>query len=217
MTAPLTTAAAAPETVAELVERLGGVPLHRIRMQPVIGTATEADVLAREPYRLYELVEGTLVEKGLGYTESLLAARLIESLNQYIRSKNLGIVTSEAGMYRLFVGLIRIPDVAYTSWDRMPGRRRPTAPVPALAPDLAVEVLSASNTDAEMARKCDEYFRAGVRLVWLADPAARTVAVNTAAYRSTLLTEADTLDGGDVLPGFVLPLRDWFAELDRQG
>ena len=67
-----------------------------------------------------------------------------------------------------------------------------------------------------LAAEC-EYFRAGVRLVWVADPGARTVDVYTAPDQVTRLTEADTLDGGGVLPGFTLPLRDWFAELDRHG
>jgi Uma2 family endonuclease len=65
-----------------------------------------------------------------------------------------------------------------------------------------------------MERKLRDYFAAGARLVWLVDPAARTVAVYTAPDQSTSLREDQTLDGGPVLPGFTLPLRDLFAELD---
>jgi Uma2 family endonuclease len=82
---------------------------------------------------------------------------------------------------------------------------------------LAVEVLSLSNTAGEMARKRDEYFRAGVRLVWEIDPRARTVRAYTAADQFRDLTAADTLSGDPVLPGFTLPLADLFAELDRHG
>jgi Uma2 family endonuclease len=89
--------------------------------------------------------------------------------------------------------------------------------VPQLAPDLAVEVLSPSNTRAEMARKRGEYFRAGVRLVWEIDPRKRGVRVYTAADQFTDLSAGDALDGGTVLPGFTLPLADLFAELDRHG
>jgi Uma2 family endonuclease len=78
-------------------------------------------------------------------------------------------------------------------------------------------VLSESNTEAEMTRKRQEYFSAGVRLVWMVDPDARTVTVYTAPDQSIVLGEADTLTGDPVLPGFTLPLRDLFAELDRQG
>jgi Uma2 family endonuclease len=68
-----------------------------------------------------------------------------------------------------------------------------------------------------MARKRLDYFTAGVRLVWEIDPDARTVSVYTGVDTFRTLTAADTLDGGAVLPGFTLTLRDLFAELDRQG
>jgi Uma2 family endonuclease len=78
-------------------------------------------------------------------------------------------------------------------------------------------VLSKGNTRKEMARKLDEYFRVGARLVWYVDPQKRTVRVYTARDRSVLLHEDQTLDGGDVLPGFSLSIRDWFAEAERTG
>lgn len=213
-------APAAPiETLADLLDRLGNIPLHRIRWHPHPGTATEADVLAAEARtgRACELIEGVLVEKAMGWSESSLAGVLLTLLNNFVLPKNLGVVTGEQGTFRLFPGLVRIPDVAFTSWGRLPGRQRPTRPMPPIAPDLAVEVLSASNTDAEMARKRADYFSAGVLLVWMIDPAQRTVAVYTSPDAVADLTEADTLDGGAVLPGFRLPLRDLFAELDRHG
>ena len=144
------------ETFADLMDRLGNVPLERIRFRPYPGTATEADVLAamQEPRkRLCELVEGVLVEKAMGYRESGLAFFVGLMLDAFVRPRNLGLITGEQGTVRLMAGLVRIPDVAFTSWDRIPGRRWPTTPIPTLAPDLAVEVLSSSNTPAEMARK----------------------------------------------------------------
>jgi Uma2 family endonuclease len=209
-----------PENLADLVDRLGHVPLDRIRMQPAPGTATEQDVLAAleaPRKRICELIDGVLVEKAMGYAESVLASLLIESLNAFVRAHNLGLVTAPDGTVRLWAGRVRIPDVAFFSWDRMPGRRRPQQPIPTLAPDLAVEVLSPSNTAKEMRRKRDDYFSVGVRLVWEIDPDTRTCSVYTAPDAVATLTEADAVDGGDVLPGFRLPLRDLFAELDRQG
>lgn len=79
--------------------------------------------------------------------------------------RNLGLVTGEAGMMRLAPGLVRITDVPFISWERFPGRRVPTEPIPDLAPDLAVDVLSERNTEGEMSRKRREYFDAGVRLM----------------------------------------------------
>lgn len=210
---------ASQATLADLLDQLGNIAPERIRLYPAPGTATEDDILAAndQPGRLYELVDGVLVEKAMGFRESLLAAALIEVLRAFVRQRNLGLVTAPDGMMRLAAGLVRLPDVAFISWDRLPQRRVPTAPIPDLAPDLAVEVLSAGNTTREMARKCREYFAAGARLVWLVDPEARTVTVHTSPENPSILSEADTLKGGDVLTGFTLSVSELFAELDRQG
>ncbi len=208
------------DNLAELVARLGDVPLERIRFRPPPGTATEDDVIAAMEAprkRLCELIDGVLVEKAMGYSESLLATVLITALWSFVRPRNLGLVTAPDGTMRLWAGRVRMPDIAFTSWDRIPGRRRPRQPIPDLAPDLAVEVLSRSNTPGEMRLKRQDYFTANVRLVWEIDPERRTVSVYTAPEGPTVLTEADTLDGGAVLPGFTLSLRDLFGELDRQG
>ncbi len=203
-------------TMGDLLRRLGDIPADRVRFSPVPGTAT-VDDLAREENNGCELVEGTLVEKSMGLRESLLAAYLSALLGPTVRGGNLGILSGPDGTYELVSGLVRLPDLAFVSWDRLPGRRLPDEPVPNVVPDLAVEVLSASNTLGEMTRKRSEYFKAGVRLVWEIDPRARTVRVYTSETAFTDLTAADTLDGGAVLPGFTLPLVDLFAELDRHG
>ncbi|HTI50458.1 MAG TPA: Uma2 family endonuclease [Planctomycetaceae bacterium] len=205
-------------TMADLLERLGGVSPSRVRMVPSPGCATEQDVIDIEVHenRLFELVDGILVEKGMGFLESFLAVTLATILNHFVASRNLGLVTGADGMVRLFPGQVRIPDVAYISWSRIPGGRVPRAPIPPIAPDLAIEVLSDSNTAREMARKRADYFRSGVALVWEIDPVARSVAVYTAPDACCVLGETDTLDGGSVLPGFSLPLRDLFGALDRQ-
>jgi Uma2 family endonuclease len=207
------------KTLADLLKRLGGVPLDRVRFRPALGTATVQDVIEIERREgiLCELVEGTLLEKAMGYNESTVAAFLIGVLNAFVIPRNLGLVTGPDGLVELAANLVRIPDVAFTSWDRLPGRRRPASPVPRLAPNLAVEVLSVSNTPGEMAVKRQDYFTAGVEVVWEIDPRARTVVVYTSPTASTTLTTAGTLDGGTVLPGFTLPLQQLFAELDRQG
>jgi Uma2 family endonuclease len=219
---PMTTLLTAPpvrRTVADLLEQLGDIPPHRVLLQPLPGTATEQDVLAMDAHedRLCELVEGVLVEKAMSIRESILAAALIEFLRAFVVPRNLGLVSGEAGLVRLMPGLIRIPDVGFFSWDRLPNRRVPREVIAPVAPNLAVEVLSESNTRAEMTRKRREYFAAGVQLVWQVDPDARTVEVFTTADQFVVRTEADMLDGAEVLPGFSLPLRTLFAELDRQG
>ena len=185
-----------------------------MRLHPTPGTATEKDVikvLDREN-RPCELVDGTLVEKAMGYEESRIAVTIIILLGSFVRRHKLGIVTGPDGTIKLFPGLVRIPDVAFASWDRFPGRKRPKAPIPLLAPDLVVEVLSKGNTRPEMKRKLGEYFGAGVRLVWLVDPRKKTVRVHASVDQSILLKEGQSLDGGDVLLGFTLSLDELFAE-----
>jgi Uma2 family endonuclease len=107
-------------------------------------------------------------------------------------------------MMRIAPGLVRIPDLSFITWDRLPGRESPREPIP----DLAVEVLSEGNTRTEMARKVREYFDAGVLLVWLIDPRKRTARVSSTVERSVLVRANQSLDGGAILPGFVLPLSD---------
>jgi Uma2 family endonuclease len=206
------------ETLADLLEHLGGVSANRVRFPPALGTATEKDILEihDRDRRLYELIEGVLVEKAMGLRESFLAVTLAAILLNFVRPRKLGIVTGADGMMRLTSGLVRIPDVAFISWERLPHRRVPTEPIPEVAPDLAVEVLSTGNTPGEMARKRQEYFAAGVQVVWQVDPRARTVEVYTTPDASTVLHETQTLEGGRALPGFVLPLSELFAELDQQ-
>ena len=125
--------------------------------------------------------------------------------------------TSKA-MIDVRMGRLRVPDVAFNPWDRIPDRRVPEQPIPTLAPDLAVEVLSVSNTSGEMLFKRQDYFAAGVRLVWEIDPRERTASIySSPELPAAILTEADVLDGSPVLPGFTLALRDLFAEQDQHG
>jgi Uma2 family endonuclease len=207
--APLASSA----TIGDLLKRLGHIPAERVRLRPSPGTATEKDVLDvlnRENVPC-ELVEGTLVEKAMGYEESEIAGLLLTFLNIFVRPRKLGIVTGADGTIRLFPGLVRIPDVAFASWGCFPDRKRPKARIPQLAPDLVVEVLGKGNTKPEMAKKLGEYFGAGVRVVWLVDPRKRTVRVHTAVDQSVLIKEGQTLDGGAVLPGFVLRMDELFV------
>jgi Uma2 family endonuclease len=204
-------------SVGELLERLGGISPKRVRMTPAPGTATVADVtrLRDKTRRLYELVDGTLVEKIMGAKESFIAMKLGGLMTNHSDARgDLGMVLGPDGMVKLMKKLVRIPDVSFTNWDRVPGRVVPDVPVPDLAPDLAVEVLSEGNTREEMERKLKEYFLSEVQLVWVIDPRKRTVRVYTSPDDVTDLGEGDTLDGGSVLPGFSVPVARLFAKLE---
>ena len=201
------------ETFAEMWERLGNVPLNRIRMFPPPGTATVEDVerlCNREPKCLCELVDGVLVEKAMGHVESRLAARLIHILGGYLDDHDLGIVAGADGPHRVRPDQVRFPDVAFIAYENIPEDADPHTAVPDWIPSLAVEVISESNTKAEMARKLKDYFDAGVKLVWYVDPPTRSVRVYRSPESFVTKYEPDELDGEDVLPGFRVSIRDWF-------
>ncbi len=206
-------------TVAELLDSLGGIPAERVRLQPPPGTATESDVVAVQVQedRLCELLDGTLVEKTMGYYESYIATTLSRLLGNFVAAHDLGIVAGADGMLRLAPGLVRIPDVSFVAWEKLPGRRLPRQAIPDLVPDLAVEVLSEGNTPREMARKLDEYFALGVQLVWLVNPRTETTEVYSSRQQSTTLDKFATLEGGTVRPGFTLPLTTLFPAADQTG
>jgi len=127
----MATIASAPSatdwTAADLVEHFGPIALRRIRHDPTPGRATEKDVIRihRREKRLYELVDGVLVEKTVGVQESYLAVFIASVLSAFVRDKGLGIVLGDDGMAKLGPGLIRIPDVSFIAWDHYPGRRVP--------------------------------------------------------------------------------------------
>jgi Uma2 family endonuclease len=79
-----------------------------------------------------------------------------------------------------------------------------------------VENLSESNTQAEMDLKLREYLGAGARLVWYVDPAQRSACVYTCSAEAQFVGEKGILDGGAILPGFRLPVREWFARAGRR-
>lgn len=205
-------------TVAELLKKLGGIPAERVLLDPPPGSATEKDVLEveRREGRICELVDGVLVEKAMGLAESSLALKIAFFLQLFLERKKLGFLGGADGTLRLWPGLVRIPDVSFISWDQLPNRKLPEKAIPDLYPDLAVEVISRKNTKAEIDRKLHEYFRSGTRLAWAVDPRKRTVRVYTSPDQFHLLTEDQNLDGGDVLPGLSLPLREVFAQLGEE-
>lgn len=205
-------------SLADLQEHLGGIPSNRIRLRPPPGTATENDVIeAARRDHFCELIDGTLVEKTMGWYESRVAAILIYLLESFLETRDQGVVTAPDGTIRLMPGKVRIPDVAFFSWDRFPNRQLPREPIPDLAADLAVEVLSEGNTEREMQRKLREYFAAGVRLVWLIDPSDRTTRVYTAVDQGTVIAEDQPLSAGAILPGFEVTLRELLARAERRG
>ena len=163
----------------------------------------------------YELVKGVLVEKMYASREhELTVIRTSSQMNVHVEEHDLGEVY---GSNRAFVtgpespASSRLPDVSFVSNERL----RPDL-FGALfdgAPDLAVEVLSPSNTEREIAQKVAEYLAAGGKAVWVFDPIGRTLSVHRPGAAAVVLTDADTVDGGDYLPGFTCAVADMLPRL----
>jgi Uma2 family endonuclease len=207
------------ENVRDLIAHLGGIPPERIRMHPLPGTATEKDLLrlVERDKILCELIDGVLVEKVMGAREGGVGGVILAHIEMYLLQNDVGATFGADSTMRLLGKQVRLPDVLFVRWEKLPDRCYPDEPIPDLAPDLAVEVLSEGNTPGEMERKRREYFLAGTSLVWLVDPKTRgvTVFTPTNAEEGTTLSEADALDGGDVLPGFRLPVATVFRRVRR--
>jgi Uma2 family endonuclease len=203
-------------TASEVIAHFGDIPIARIRTTPAPGHATESDVIElREHHdRLCELIDGTLVEKTMGWEESELAIIIARLLSNFVSAKRLGKVFGSDGMFRFEPEQIRIPDVAFISKERFVGRNLERGAFWKLGCDLAVEVISPSNTRREMDRKLEDYFAAGVSVVWYVYPKSREVVVYKSPTTSTILVGDDRLGGGTILPGFSASVAEIFAELD---
>lgn len=205
-------------TFAEVLARLGDVPPERVLTNPAPGTATPDDLLNPKIVsdRAYELVDGILVEKAVGSNADGIGAWLLVQIFNFASLQNLGKVFGAQGGFAAGGLTVRMPDVSFYRWDTAADPvelDHLTTAFVEEAPDLVVEVLSPGNTAKEMAIKLGEYEKLGVELVWYVDPEAKTVTVypKGKVKGMTVLTEADTLDGGKVLPGFSLPVADIFA------
>lgn len=206
-------------TMADVNARVGDVPPCRILAFPAPGRATEQDLLDNSITggRLCELVDGILVEKAMGFRADYLAAWILILIGRFLEEHNFGAVAGGQGGIRFKVGLVRMPDVSFIRWDSVDNPDDIEDPDGAWLehpPDLAVEVLSPSNTRKEMAIKLEEYAQAGVKLVWYVDPERKEVDVypKGRAKGKTTFGVDGTLDGGDVLPGFTLPVARIFEK-----
>ena len=206
----------ASQTMADIVSQLGDIPLERILIQPPLGAATEADQIAAaaQTGKLCELVAGILVEKPMGAYESMLAAEMIHLLLTFLDSNCIGFVYGESGSARMANRNVRMPDVSFFRSDRFPDGKPPNLAVNACVPDLAIEILSPTNTKKEMAQKLAEYFAAGVKLVWYIDPPTRTAKLYTAIDQLTEITADGYLLGGEILPGLQIQLGKIFSRVD---
>jgi Uma2 family endonuclease len=176
--------------------------------------APERPEILSEPEGLYEVVDGRVVEKTMGVYECWLAGEVFRLLVLYLEANPKGRVLQEMMFdLRPTVDRERRPDVSFVSYERWPRNRRvPHARSWAVVPDLAVEVVSTTNTADEIVEKVDDYFRVGVQLVWVVYPRQCWVHVYRSPTEIQGLTLGDEFDGGEVLPGFRVPLDQIFQQ-----
>jgi Uma2 family endonuclease len=174
--------------------------------------------LDSDALKFYEVVDGQILENPpMGAEESILASLLQELMGPFARSNRLGRVATET----LFLidrarNLKRRPDLAFVSDRRWPLRRRvPQTEAWDVIPDLAVEVVSESNTANSVVIKIEEYFRAGASRVWVVYPVVKKIYIYDSPATVSILQLGDELDGADVLPGFRVALSTLFEEGDE--
>lgn len=180
---------------------------------------TTADFLAfcelpENANRRFELINGVPVEMPPSSKKNtIVAARVVRLLGNHVDKHNLGYVTGADGGYELGPNDTRLPDAAFISKARAGGLQGVTFPV---APDLAVEVISPSETSRSVLDKVRAYLQAGTVIVWVVYPDDQVVDIYRQADEGLYVRTLDTsgvLDGGSVLPGFTLKISELFAGL----
>lgn len=197
----------------DLAEQFGNMTPARIRWTPAPGTATRADLIRMNECgeAMCELIDGTLVEKTLHSYESFLTVQLAARIGFYLDDNPVGYVLGTEASTELMPNVIRAPDLSFFLWEKTPQRKILNEAIGSILPELVVEMLNLTNTEKEMSDKLKLYLASGVRLIWYVDPRKNEVAVFTGSETPTILGEDDTLDGGSVLPGLRISLKDYFA------
>jgi Uma2 family endonuclease len=165
---------------------------------------------AGEALEYAELIEGELVPMSPPNAEhGEIQAALIGSVWTYLAGKDLGKVYGDAGYVLSHdPDTVLGPDFSFIARERLPADRQRFLP---LAPDLAGEIVSPSNSPGEIERKIGIYLHAGTRMVWVIYPRQRQVVIHTPGEAPRVLTESDEIPGGDVLPDLAIPVASIFG------
>jgi len=176
-------------------------------------TAEQLLGMPSDGYR-YELVAGVLRRMGhSGWRHCDVESCLHELLGRHVREHRLGrVLVGDPGfLLASDPDTVLAPDIAFIGNDRIPAQLPREAFWPG-APTLAVEVASPGDTLREIDENARAWLDAGTRMVWVVNPAWRTVTAYRAATDIKTLTEDDDLDGQDVVPGFRCRVEDLFID-----
>ncbi|MGH7199064.1 MAG: Uma2 family endonuclease [Planctomycetaceae bacterium] len=178
---------------------------------------TQTDAMPVGEESLYEMINGEWTElPHMGTLENTLANFLSGELGRWNEPEPKGWFTHE-DLFELHDKLKRRPDLAFVPFDRWPEPSVPDVDAWPIVPALAVEIVSKNNLAEDLLKKLRDYFTHGVALVWVIYPRDQVVYVYHSFQRVEVLSSDDVLTGGEVLPGFELPLRDLFASLRKPG
>ena len=174
------------------------------------GPATLQDLLnTPRDGRKYELVDGEILVSPAGMRHSEVGGNIACLIWEFLQRNPIGKVYSSDVGIAFPNGNVRSPDVTYVSLGKLPGGVSPET-FGEVIPDLAVEVLSPSDSLRELGRKIGEFLDNGVPLVWLVDPVRQTVTVYRSLTETQQLDVDDTITAEPVLPGFSVPIRRFF-------
>ena len=193
------------------------------------GIRMTADEFADSIYaRGFELVDGIVVPRNTspknffkersqmptGALHGVVTSRLTTYLTVFVIENDLGETCAAETGFRLNPSTVRGADIAFIQQDKIDVFGIPINFFP-IAPDLAVEVISPSNTYDEIQDKIEKYFNGGTKLIWIVDPKRRKIFVHRPNNTVSLLNETDILEGEDVIPNFRLPLEKVFGKLSQ--
>jgi Uma2 family endonuclease len=179
---------------------------------PTLATADELFMVPDDGYR-YELVKGELRRMPPAGSEyGAVIMNLGGPLHQFVKTNSLGVVFGAETGFKIASDpdTVRAPDLAFIRRKRIPEAGLPRGFWPG-APDLAVEVVSPGDTYTEVEEKVNDWLDAGTRMVLVLNPRARTATVYTSQTDVLRLIESDTLDGGEVMPGFTYRVAELFG------
>ena len=164
--------------------------------------------LSEHPDGMYELIHGEIVEKMVTEEHGLIAANIVIEIGNYLKRNRIGRVVVET-RYRPAGDALndRLPDVSFRRTDSDPVRRGPVTGMP----DLAVEIKSPDDSNRQMRETAAYYLANGCKMVWVVYPEQRMVEVYQPDADIQILLEKDTVDGGEVLPGFQMPVAEMFS------
>jgi Uma2 family endonuclease len=178
-------------------------------------TVDEFWAMAGDPGHRYELVDGELVDMDGTPQDSVVSNQFGRLLGNHVAETGLPLHVGNSGGFQMDRHILRFPDVHVTSWKRMAAYDQEEGAWPRFAPNVAIEVVSASNTPASLARKTSEYFANGTQAVWIVDPVPRTVVIRRPGMSELVFRVGDILSGEPEIPGFTCPVADIFAVLDQ--